>query len=247
MLLGMSLLVACTITPPSRSYDNQIRNIQIIDSNALNIDAIKPITNIIEANKIWQNSGVFIEQGDSVTIKASGSWSPAPAMLAWSGPEGNALWAVEVTNITGGALMAKLGHDGHPFEIGLLQTFKAKDYGMLYFAMNDPFRYLYDNQGKITAEIYAINAHTDSASSASTINILAYRYNDKTQQGSLTASINKNAFVTRQYLLNKIGEIASSKHIAIKAGDAPLKGGVYEVLGESINNGQLEIKFKTLW
>lgn len=64
--------------------------------------------------------------------------------------------------------------------------------------------------------------------------------------GSLAAHIGNQAFATRQYLINKIGEIASSKNIAIKAGKEPLKGGNFELLDESSANGIMELKFKTL-
>ncbi len=245
------LLSGCFLTPPSRSYSKDPVNISILKAGALNIDHIKPVSRNIEANKNWQNTGVFIENGEITHINASGSWSPAPAMAAWSGPEGNILWAGEVPGITGGALIAKLGHSGHPFEIGLARTFKAQDYGMLYLAMNDPFRFLYDNQGKVTADIHLSSTGNDytkkNTHSQGHLNIVSYHYNEKTRKGSVAARTNNNTFSVRQYLISKIGEIASSKNIAIQAGKEPLQGGSYELLNESNHNGILELKFKTLW
>jgi len=247
--LSTSVLSACFITP-SRDYSEHQPNVKLLKSDALDIDRIKPVRMTVMSNKIWQSTGVFIENGDLVTISANGSWSPAPGLMAWSGPEGNALWSAEVTSITGGALMARLGHDGHPFEIGLTQTFRAQDYGMLYFAMNDPFRFLFDNSGQIESEIYVQGAENtpDSHNNQRTsLQIVSYSYDEKTQQGYIAASIDQQAFQIRQRLINKIGEIASSKNIAIKAGSEPLNDGVYELLGESSTDGILTLKFRTLW
>ena len=249
IILSASVLSGC-FTPPSRSYTEQPRNVQMLKSEALNIDYIKPVKMSVDPKKIWQNSGVFVENGDIVNVTASGSWSSAPGLGAWSGPEGNILWAVEVPGIVGGALMAKLGHAGHPFEIGLTQTFRAQDYGMLYFAMNDPFRFLYDNTGEVESEIYLKGMDSTSNKSKkqrSRLHIVSYSYDEKTQKGYIAAKMGEQAFDTRQRLINKIGEIASSKNIAIKAGKEPLKDGVYELLGESSQNGVLELKFRTLW
>jgi hypothetical protein len=224
-------------------------NISVLKSEALDIDHIKPVKVEVEANKSWQNTGVFVENGDVINITASGTWSPAPELLAWSGPEGNVLWAFEVPGITGGALMAKLGHDGHPFEIGLTQTFRAQDYGMLYLAMNDPFRWLFNNTGKVVVEIHVPGASTDNKTKRrqSPLKVISYNYDEKTGKGSLAAEVGNEALSIRQRLINKIGEIASSKNIAIKAGHESVKGGNYELLGEFIHDGILEIKFRTLW
>jgi len=245
-LLITLFLNACFLTPPSRNYDEQPKNVSKLNTDALNIDLIKPISLNINPTMVWQNSGVFVEKSNIVTVTASGKWSPAP--LAWSGPEGNQLWSVEVPGITGGALMAKLGHKGHPFMIGLTQTFKANDYGMLYFTINDPFRFLYDNEGQVTAKIYSAGDNSGKNSTVSSdIKILSYQYDNKTSKGTLSAKIGNRAFATRQYLVNKIGEIASSKNIAIKAGNAPVEGGSFELLDESSNNGVMQIHFRTLW
>jgi hypothetical protein len=48
-------------------------------------------------------------------------------------------------------------------------------------------------------------------------------------------------------MLSKIGEIASSKNLAIQAGRESLEGGNYEVLDESMKDGVLKIDFQALW
>ncbi len=110
-LLG--LLNACVTA--SRSYNDTTENVTRVSDSTINTDHLQAIKFSIAANKTWQNSGIFLENGHLVHVTASGSWSPAPLLLAWSGAEGNTLWSVEVPGIVGGALMAKLGHDGRPF------------------------------------------------------------------------------------------------------------------------------------
>ena len=247
IVLLSQLLSGCLMFAPSRSYSDNPMNITLIKAEEFNIDHIKPVKVEVVANKMWQNTGVFVENGDIIHVNASGTWSPAPAL--WSGPEGNRLWAHEVPGITGCALIARIGHDGHPFHIGISQTFRAEDYGMLYFAMNDPFRYLYDNNGKVIAEVHTSSLNTDNSvrRSQSLLKIVSYNYDEKTGMGSLAAEAGNAALSIRQRLINKIGEIASSKHVAIQAGNEPVKGGNYELLGESSRNGILELKFRTLW
>jgi hypothetical protein len=246
----LSVLQSCVI-PPSRSYDERKSNIRVLQEEALNIDRIKPETRKVEAIKPWQNTGVFLENGQVVSIVASGKWSPWPEIGAWSGPEGNITWSVEVPGIPGGALMAKLGHDGKPFKIGSVQTFRAQDYGMLYLAMNDPFEYLFNNQGEVEANIYvdsgAQTSAADSGKASGRFKVVSYSYNDKNREGSLSARAESDQFKLRNWMLNKIGEIASSKNVAIKAGEEPLKGGSYEVLDESMTDGVMTINFRAAW
>ena len=246
-LIAVSIVVslaACAV-PPSRSYTKNPRNIEVLAPDSLNIDSITPVKQSIAANKAWQNTGVFLGNGDVVSINANGSWSPAPALMAWSGPEGNALWSVEVPGINGGALMAKLGHDGHPFEIGSTRTFKAQDYGMLYLAINDPFRYLFDNTGTAETEIFVKGNENTQAQNK--LNITGYSYDANTGKGILSARVSGDHFATRERMMKKIGEIASSKNIAIKAGKEPLKGGNYELTNESTANDVLTLEFQSLW
>ena len=196
----LSGLHACVV-PPSRGYDDRQSNIRVLQEEALNIDRIKPETRKVEAIKPWQNTGVFLENGQVVSIVASGKWSPWPEVGAWSGPEGNITWSVEVPGIPGGALMAKLGHDGKPFKIGSVQTFRAQDYGMLYLAMNDSFEYLFNNQGEVEAAIYVDSGTqtgaTGSANTAGKIKVVSYSYNDKSREGSLSARAESDQFKLR--------------------------------------------------
>jgi cold shock CspA family protein len=205
----------------------------------------------VSSQKTWQNTQVFVERGDTITINAHGSWSPWPEVSLWSGPDGNDLWAAEVPGISGAALMGRLGYQGKPFQIGSSKTFQARDYGMLYLAMNDPFKYLYNNQGDLSVDIY-LDVNRKMASSAGSktppaYRITGYNYDDQTGKGFIAAETGKDNFVVRKWLLNKIGEIASSKNVALDARRNRAEGGAYRVTDENIANGVLSIEFETIW
>ncbi len=240
-----SFLTACGSAPVKPPQNNAIT---ILPDNSLGIDSLKPQEITVAGDKSWQSSGLLIDNGEQVFVKASGKWSPAPLILQWSGGEGNSFFGAEIPYITGGALMAKLGHDGIPFEIGISKTFQANDYGMLYFAMNDPFAWQYDNEGELSVAIYTrSNASSSKNSTASPTEVVAYEYNDKTSKGTLSARVNGDHFQTRNWMIKKIGEIASSKQVALLAGKESLQGGSYKVLDENSENGVITINFETLW
>jgi hypothetical protein len=223
-------------------------HINILADNALNIDSLSARNIKVSSDKSWQSSGILLDNGEHITVKATGKWSPAPLLFQWSGGEGSTLWATEVPYITGGALMAKLGHDGPPFEIGINKTFQANDYGMLYFAMNDPFKWQFDNQGELDVSVYTSNNRSsDTATAKQPTEIVAYDYNEKSGKGSLSAKVTADHFQTRNWMIKKIGEIASSKRVALHAGKESLQGGNYKVLDENSQDGILTIKFETLW
>lgn len=169
-------------------------------------------------------------------------------MLQWCGGEGISYLGAEVPYITPSALMAKLGTDGIPFEIGTQKTFHASNYGMLYFAMNDPFDWQYDNEGELDVAVYSSNnSAAQKPGNKKAIEVTAYSYNDKTGNGRLSAKVDAGHFKTRNWMIKKIGEISSSKRVALQAGKESLEGGNYKVTDESTNNGILTIKFETLW
>lgn len=85
----------------------------------------------------FKNSGIKVEAGDKITIKADGSivMSPWGADQS-SGPDGGANFGWYVQNqIYGGALVAKIGDRGTVFKVGSKSTFVAKTSGTLQFAI----------------------------------------------------------------------------------------------------------------
>jgi hypothetical protein len=85
----------------------------------------------------FKNSGIKVEAGDKVTIKADGSIVMSP----WgsdqsSTPEGGSNFGWYIPNqIYGGALVAKIGDRGTVFKVGSKSTFVAKTSGTLQFAV----------------------------------------------------------------------------------------------------------------
>ena len=66
-------------------------------------------------------------------------------------------------------------------------------------------------------------------------------YDDATRKGSI--SVQGKGLEARSWMMEKIGEIASSKNIRIKAGTNP-KAGYYRVLDEKIQDGKYTIDFE---
>jgi hypothetical protein len=85
----------------------------------------------------FKNSGIKVEAGDKVSIKADGSIVMSP----WgsdqnSGPDGGANFGWYIPNqIYGGALVAKIGDKGQVFKVGSKATFVAKASGTLQFGI----------------------------------------------------------------------------------------------------------------
>ena len=66
-------------------------------------------------------------------------------------------------------------------------------------------------------------------------------YDDSTRKGSI--SVQGKGLEARPWMLEKVGEIASSKNIRIQVGTSP-KGGYYRVLDEKIQDGKYTIDFE---
>ncbi len=68
-------------------------------------------------------------------------------------------------------------------------------------------------------------------------------YDDATRKGSI--SVQGKGLEARSWMIEKIGEIASSKNIRIKAGTNP-KAGYYRVTDEKIQDGKYTIEFEII-
>ncbi len=85
----------------------------------------------------FKNSGIRVQAGDKVSIRADGSVVMSP----WgsdqsSGPDGGPNFGWYIPNqIPGGSLVAKIGDKGQIFKVGSKHTFIAKTSGVLNFAM----------------------------------------------------------------------------------------------------------------
>ena len=141
--LLMGLVGGCAAPLPS--YDDAADNVSVAD--------VERTTVAVNPKAAWQDSGVYLPEGASARISATGKWSPWPSAGVWSGPEGNEAWNGQVAFIPASALMGRLGTDGKPFFVGPESEITAKQNGRLYLAMNDLFSALWDNAGEMKATI----------------------------------------------------------------------------------------------
>lgn len=118
----------------------------------------------VSATQGWQNTGVFINVGDQVTIRyLSGLWTSHSGVFApFDGigqPNGYICANLEpasqcveaVPDAIKGSLVGKVGTE--LLKIGDYLKFAATQGGSLYLRMNDGDDGLYDNQGSITVQI----------------------------------------------------------------------------------------------
>ncbi len=148
LILTISLLIlsGCVVVPPDK-YANAEKNIKVDPKDRRNFK--------VKAKKAWQKPGIYLVKEAKIHIKAEGNWSPWPEIGLNCGPDGNesATFTGEAPWIPACALMARLGKTGRPFLVGSEIEFTAQDAGHLYFAINDPFNFLYNNTGALDVSI----------------------------------------------------------------------------------------------
>ena len=62
----------------------------------------------------------------------------------------------------------------------------------------------------------------------------------------LAVDISKQGLEARDWVIQNIGRIASSKELLLEAGSEPTAGGRYKALNESLKDGILTIEFEVL-
>jgi len=94
---------------------------------------------VVNANKAWTKTKVMVAIDDKVQIQAAGTITLDPSVSCTadglkivSGPE-----HVVMKNVNRGALIAKVGKKGVPFQVGANGQFIAGTAGALYFGIND--------------------------------------------------------------------------------------------------------------
>ena len=89
------------------------------------------------AQRVFKSSGVRVQTGDKITIKAEGNITMSPwGGNAASGPDGMQNYGWYVPNqIPGGALVARIGEKGTIFKVGRQSTFVAKTSGVVQLAI----------------------------------------------------------------------------------------------------------------
>ncbi len=111
----------------------------------------------VNAKEPWQDTGVFLETGQVVTISASGTWGDAAGMTDANGRASQVLFGrrneIALPSAPVMLLVGKIGEDGVPFRIGTELRLTATRGGPLLLMANDRFDTLYDNRGRMSIRI----------------------------------------------------------------------------------------------
>lgn len=109
----------------------------------------------------FKNSGIRVEAGDKITIRADGSVVMSPwGSDQTSSPDGGQNFGWYIPNqILGGCLVAKIGDKGQVFKVGSKSTFVAKASGTLQFAM--AMQHQYAQQGYSYPGQYNVRVSVD--------------------------------------------------------------------------------------
>ncbi|RIK37152.1 MAG: hypothetical protein DCC57_21865 [Chloroflexi bacterium] len=117
----------------------------------------------IFAYRDWQSTGVRLENGEFVTIRARGEWLYTPG--EYHGPEGHARYPAPSfyplphregpyqmgPGVPGGVLIGRIGESGAPFLVGKYNRIPVSETGTLYLRINDDI--LSDNEGWVEVQI----------------------------------------------------------------------------------------------
>lgn len=113
----------------------------------------------VNLNSIWTNTGLQVNEGDTLLIIGRGTFEVGPGGLntdawgiktAWG--EGAAFPADPVPEGTRFGLIGKIGNDGPGFYIGGFKIFTADTSGPLYLGVNDS--YCADNSGTLVGIVF---------------------------------------------------------------------------------------------
>ena len=121
----------------------------------------------VDATRGWQNSGIRLEKGIRVRIRASGRYQVADEPKVWWCEPGG----VSIRYYHGrplGVVLAAVRPDANeskatsgllrPVTIGLGATWAPTASGTLYFRINDSAAELHDNKGELTVKIEPVPA-----------------------------------------------------------------------------------------
>ena len=110
----------------------------------------------IYAYRDWQSTGVQLQRGDLVEIRATGRWLYTPD--EYHGPAGHPIYPAPavypISGIPGGALIGRVGEDGAPFYVGSRARQTVQRDGLLFLRINDDV--LTDNDGVVEVKITVV-------------------------------------------------------------------------------------------
>src|SRR5215203_923897 len=118
--------------------------------------AQQEVTVSIAPARLWTDTGILLERGQSITVRAHGTmnwYTGACEGKCLSTPAGIPCpgRTTKPFGLTCMSLIGRIGQSGAPFEVGESLAFKAPAAGKLFLGVND--EYLPDNTGEWTAEI----------------------------------------------------------------------------------------------
>lgn len=112
----------------------------------------------VYAYRDWQSVGLRLHAGETLTIRAKGSWLYTPG--EFHGPEGHARYQAPsfypLPGVRGGALIGRIGEAGAPFYVGRRAIRHVDTGGMLYLRIDDDV--LSDNEGFVSVEVSVAQA-----------------------------------------------------------------------------------------
>ncbi len=111
----------------------------------------------VNASEPWQDTGLYIEAGQAITILASGSRGDPAALRMREAARPRCSMASETEIAMPGApvmmLIGRIGPQGAPFRVGLRVEHVAPRGGNLFLMANDRFDMLHDNQGTLRVTV----------------------------------------------------------------------------------------------
>ena len=119
----------------------------------------------VSASAGWVSTGVTVQDGDTLTLRANGRAAtarPPEFTASRSGPEGQP-WICEgaigdcgacaLDGVPYGALIGRIGAEGTPFLVGAGGTWTAEGEGELFLAINDNELCIDENTGGYLVQI----------------------------------------------------------------------------------------------
>jgi len=113
------------------------------------------------AQRTFKNTGIRVQAGDKISLKADGSIVMSPwGSNASAGPDGAPNYGWYVPNqIPGGSLIARIGDKGSVFKVGRQSNFVAKSSGVLQLAIG--MQNEYANEGYAYPGQYTVKLRVD--------------------------------------------------------------------------------------
>lgn len=185
LIVLSAFLPGCVIHAPN-NYAGSEQNVNITENDNRSFK--------IFANKGWQQPGIYLVKGAKLKLRANGSWTSWPGKWACDPGGDSSLPSSysEVSYIPHCALMAKLGHNGKPFYVGHELELTAEQAGQVFFAINDLFIYLGDNQGQVSVYATVTYPQTSNTPAKDQRNAVAKQTSEDKNQAKPNSGLSLN-------------------------------------------------------